>query len=53
MSLFNFLWDVAQESEIEDLKKEVKLLRADMVTLKEWIDYLNEKIQRLENESES
>lgn len=41
MSFFEFFWDVNQESRINELEEKVEIL-------KEWVDYLKKRLERLE-----
>lgn len=48
MSLFNWIWDFDQDSKIQEQNDELKKLRSEVETLKDWIQYLNTKVESLE-----
>ena len=47
MSLFNWMIDLDQESNISKLKEENKYLKARIDRHEQWINYLYEEIKRL------
>ncbi len=51
MSLFNWIWDLDQESKINSQHDELTKLRSEIEILKEWIQYLNSKLEALEKEN--
>jgi len=47
VGLYDFLWNTAQEGQINDLQDEVKQLQEKVAILKDWIDYLERELEEL------
>lgn len=42
MGAFNFIWDLHQSGQLEELREEVDQLKQRVVVLEEWIRHLTE-----------
>ena len=49
MSLLNFVWDMDQESKLLEHETKITELTEQVLTLKEWVDYLNKELRELKN----
>lgn len=43
MSVFNFIWDAAQDGHIDELTEEIEELKKRVQILEDWIRYLESK----------
>lgn len=50
MGAFDYVWNVSQSGQIQDLQDKVEELEKKTKMLKEWIDYLHNEIKVLKNE---
>lgn len=50
MSVLNFVWDVAQDGQIQTLEEQVEELRHNMEIACMWINHLNKELEKLKNE---
>ena len=50
MSVLGFIWDVSQDGQISELEDRIKSLEKDLNIAKEWIEYLNNELEKLKNE---
>ena len=48
MSALNWAIDFGQSTDIQTLEEKVELLEKDMATARAWIEYLADKVERLE-----
>jgi chaperonin cofactor prefoldin len=51
MSALNWAIDFSQSTAIGTLEEKVELLEKDMATARAWIEYLNKRIEELENQN--
>ena len=50
MSMLNWIWDVSQDSKLDHLDEEQKKLLKRIEIAEGWIRYLNERIDKLEQQ---
>lgn len=50
MSMFNFVWDLHQSGQIEEMEKRIEDLERDLKIAREWIEYLNNELKKVKNE---
>jgi hypothetical protein len=51
MGAYDFMWNSIQSGQIHDVETKVKHLEKNMDIAKQWIDYLNKRINELEKQN--
>lgn len=46
MGAFNFIWDLHQSGQIDELEKRIEELEKKVDILKEWVDYLTIELEK-------
>jgi predicted RNase H-like nuclease (RuvC/YqgF family) len=48
MSAYGFMWDAIQSGQIGTLEERIESLEKDMETARAWVEYLNDRVNKLE-----
>lgn len=51
MGAYDFMWNSIQSGRISDLNEKVEVLEKNMSIAKQWIEYLNKRIEELEKKN--
>ena len=48
MGAFDFTWNAIQSGQIRDAEERLEALEKDMETARAWVEYLNDRVNKLE-----